>query len=740
MYKILRPIKDAYITDRYVNGASQTVSNVGAAGSLDLFKLYGYTQVPASPPAYYAQSGSYQFTGGSIVSFNGTSPSYYGNSIVISDTLSGSLVLVGTVIGGIVAGTIPVITGTAVFQGHDNKNYFMDNTNVPFSGTFTALTPYFFSSSYTYGQSVGTVNGTELSRLLVQFDLDPLRDLVTAGEVDPGNSSFSCVLRLSDVYGGQPTPDNFNVVVYPLSASFDEGLGKDVVFYSDSDTCNWLSGSIANGQWFITGCGLGGSSTSQCDYITASAFIANGASLESEQLFVDGAEDLSVDVTLIVSATLAGLLPDVGLRISFDTQTEANQYTYFVKRFASRTAYNEDKRPKLIVKYDDSIQDDTQNFYLDSTNYLFLYNYARSALTNLTSGSSQITGANCLQLSFTGEFPSVTPGVVSSSIVLEPSSPFAFIGSSNIAFSGIYTGSLNGSGSVSDLLLIGQLSGTIPSYTINVPSGSYFLSDGITLALSGVAFFTGSFQGLSGSDVYTLTGTYFPAPVDGPYIFSGTYESSSTLGPVPFTLGPFQASQLAFGVNEQVGIYSSSILISSTNPSLLPQWQMSGSVTVTPIWQSLDGTLPYLTGSAIKLYAPQRGTQSISPKRLVVSVYGIEDSIGHDEQTVLRVNIFDYTAPYVTNALRLPVELPGVIIRDVHYQVRNLGSGNLAIPFDLKTNSTRISNDSAGMYFKIDSSNLTKGNTYVIDILIVTGNNKQLYKSASPAFRVDVTP
>lgn len=639
MYKVLRPIKDTYITDRYVNGVSQTSCNVGSAGSLDLFKLYGYTTTT---------SGSYS--------------------------------------NGILTSSI--------------------------------------------------VNNTELSRLLIQFDLDPLRKLIAAGAVDPGNSSFSCKLCLYDVYGGQPTPNNFNVAVYPLSASFDEGLGKDVVFYSDQDTCNWLTSSAATGSWVVTGCGFGGDASISCDYITT----LSGSSLAATQFFSKGTEDLCVDVTTIVSATLAGSLPDVGLRISFDAPTEANQYTYFVKRFASHTAYNDDKHPKLIVRYDDSIQDDTDNFYLDSTNYLFLYNYERSSPANLTSGSSltPIIGLDCLQLSLVGEFPSVVPQVVSGSIVLEPEGPFVFV-SSNVTFTGIYTGSLNGSGSVINTLVVGSITGTIPSSAIDVPSGSFTLSDGITAALDGTTYFTGTIQGVSGADFYELTGTYTPQPASGTFLFSGTYEASSTLGQVPWIGGPFSASQFFLGNNPQTGIYSASVHVASTDPSLLPQWQFSGSVTVLPIWESLDGTFPYLTGSAIKLFAPQRGTQSIVPKRLVVTVLNVEDSIGPYEETILRVNIFDYTAPYVIAALRLPVELPGIVIRDVHYQVRDVKTDLPAIPFDLETNSTRVSNDSASMYFRLDSSSLTRGRTYVIDVLVVTGNNKQLYKAASPAFRVDAT-
>ena len=118
------------------------------------------------------------------------------------------------------------------------------------------------------------------------------------------------------------------------------------------------------------------------------------------QYFKTGEEDLYVDVTNVISATLKNDIPDAGFRITFEKDLEDNNKTYFVKRFCSRHAYDDSKRPKLIVKFDDSIQDDTSNLFLDAPepSNLFLYNYVSNRLSNLVSASSGITGSNCLLL------------------------------------------------------------------------------------------------------------------------------------------------------------------------------------------------------------------------------------------------------------------------------------------------------------------------------------------------------
>lgn len=237
---------------------------------------------------------------------------------------------------------------------------------------------------------------TELSRLLIHFNLDQLKDLFTQNKIDISHESFKCYLNLKDVYGGQPTPNNFSVEIFPLSASFSEGLGKDVSYYVDEDKANFLSSSNSS-KWFSKGCELACFSTGSGDYITSSTTIPD---TKITQHFKTGEEDLYADVTKIISATLKNDLPDSGFRISYSDSIESNYQTYFVKRFASRHAYDETKRPKLIVKFDDSIQDDSANLYLDApaSSSLFLYNYVNSQLTNLISASSEVTGSNSILL------------------------------------------------------------------------------------------------------------------------------------------------------------------------------------------------------------------------------------------------------------------------------------------------------------------------------------------------------
>lgn len=298
MYRILKPTKDTYITDRIVrNSFRATDANVGQAGTLDLFKLYD------------------------------------------ESTLSGS------------------------------------------------STP------------------TELSRILIKFDLDPIRAM-TGSSFVPTNTTFKATLKLHDVYGGNVTPSNFKVQIFPLSKSFDEGIGRDVSIFQDIDVANWVTASISSGSavgWYVSGAASAGLLGSSNIDIISSGNLNDGngvSNLWVEQTFDTGEEDLAVDVTRIISGTIAGQIPDCGFRISFSGSFETDARTYFVKRFASRHATQARMRPKLLVEFDSTVRDDHSNFFFDTSGSLFLNNFQRGHSTNIVSGTalSPIGGLNCMIL------------------------------------------------------------------------------------------------------------------------------------------------------------------------------------------------------------------------------------------------------------------------------------------------------------------------------------------------------
>lgn len=288
----------------------------------------------------------------------------------------------------------------------------------------------------------GTTAPIELSRGLLHFDLQPLFDVTDSFDIN--DPSFKCELKLQNIYGGQPVPSNFTFILYPLAKPFSEGRGSDVVAYRDIDATNWITASVVMGTpvlWESTGSNTSGSlGTNNIDFYHSGALPPTliSSSLGVAQTFARGDEDLVLDVTHLISGTIAGFIPDNGFRLSFIPTQEQDQYTYFVKRFYSRHAQNPNKHPKIEIKVNNSITDHTLNSFFDHSNSLFIYNKYQGQYWNFNSGSSEVTGSNCLLLELVA---SKSVFVVTTSWSETHSASISHVSTSIQYFSSSFTGS-----------------------------------------------------------------------------------------------------------------------------------------------------------------------------------------------------------------------------------------------------------------------------------------------------------
>ena len=256
---------------------------------------------------------------------------------------------------------------------------------------------------YAESTSGSDASPIEISRGLLKFDLDPLRQL-TGTFLDIDHSSFKCTLELSDIYGGQTTPSNFKLIVFPLSKSFDEGPGIDVVKFNDLGPANFITASVSlssASKWDADGANKIGLLGSRDIDVIASGNLNDGngvVNLWKEQTFANGDENLSIDITSIVSGTLVGLIPDHGFRLSYSGTQETDKVTRFVKRFASTQHSNYLKRPKIVVQYNDTTQDHNRSFFFNISGSIFMNNFHRGVSSNILSGASstKVEGDDCI--------------------------------------------------------------------------------------------------------------------------------------------------------------------------------------------------------------------------------------------------------------------------------------------------------------------------------------------------------
>lgn len=193
----------------------------------------------------------------------------------------------------------------------------------------------------------------DYSAILIKFDIEKFKNnwiKITNNNIDT-NSVFNNMevkLLLKDVTMGNIKPYDYNIAAYELNKDFIEGKGKDTINFSDSDVCNFIKIN-KNENWQIK------------EYFKSSLDI-NNENIYISNDFKSGVEDLNIDITdYFIDKIING--NDKGLIISFADDVLFNNKTYFVKRFGSRHLLNKSLVPVVEIHIDQ-----TQNFINDYNN------------------------------------------------------------------------------------------------------------------------------------------------------------------------------------------------------------------------------------------------------------------------------------------------------------------------------------------------------------------------------------
>ncbi len=212
---------------------------------------------------------------------------------------------------------------------------------------------------------------SELARTLIQFNLTELSGKIFSEKLVP-SGSVSYFLKMFNHEHGGSNATSYDLFVYPLSRSWDEGTGKDDDDGSDYGFVNWLSASSTQG-WAITG----------SDYLSTN--YGSGS-----QHFDKGYEDLEVDITQVVNNWLtssigqAGGLPNNGLVVKLGTTEEDNSVDYILKMFHGHETIFINKIPYIEARWNDSRKDNRGNFAYNVSSSLYFYNFVRGELTDVT--------------------------------------------------------------------------------------------------------------------------------------------------------------------------------------------------------------------------------------------------------------------------------------------------------------------------------------------------------------------
>lgn len=391
MYLILTASKDTYVTNRKLSSNDAKFANVGNASSLDLFKLQSENKL-VKPQAELTLNTipdiGHSFD---LVDTNGNTQTY--EYIAGPSVPANKEIQIGVSIEATINETFSVINSSSqTFEAIEKSNnkIILEQKTAGFSSE---------TSNTSNNASITLTNFTikEFSKILLHFNYDKIEKHF---DIDY-NQDFSAKLRLFDISTGIVKPKNFKLSVFPLSKSFDEGIGKDINSFGQKGWSNFITSSRDDNsgvfnKWSLTGLrSKGTKGDSNIDIITGSSNVV----YTNSQLFTNGNEDLAIDITNFVSETLSGQLNNNGLAIEFHDDIDQNSSTYFVKRFGSRHLKNKFMSPRIDFSFNDSFTKNDGIVYTNNSTRLYLEHRLGNFNKNLYFTGSNILDASKNQLS-----------------------------------------------------------------------------------------------------------------------------------------------------------------------------------------------------------------------------------------------------------------------------------------------------------------------------------------------------
>ena len=783
MYLNITASKDTYIQNKILSNRFRTSdANVGTAGTLDLFKLYGESSLPAIEAVNQSEVLSIVFCdhdnseenldGLYFILYDQSDTKYYawfnvdagGNDPAVDSATPIEIAVSSADPKETIAATAQLALDavgpfTAVDKDLGEVELTIDTTGIVKNASSGTVADSDFTVTVTQqGNKAGTFNldtdndlipdtAVELSRIFIDFDLGILDEMAT---LDSSHSDFTATLYLYDILDGQMAPTNFNVEVFPLAQSFTEGGGRDTGAFSDLDICNFVTASYSGEPilWNSPGADAKGNiGIANLDVYCSSSDASTEMYVSKE--FIEGTEPFTFDVTNIIKEMI-GDSPTIdsnGFRISFSELEEQDGKTYFLKRFASRHALNQYLRPRLTISWNDSFRDNSKNAIFDAPTKLQFQNTVRGTLAF----------AEDYELSGTPDKLELTYSTGSYSATVDAPRLTAW-GTEDVEQDGRYEASftipvVDGTREVSSQAEIVRIELVDHDEDSNNLLGLYFsITDNEADPGTTYNFWFGEdadvapvglanpiqitiVSGDSSTDIATATAT----AINDVAGFSATVFS---LGVVHATLDTNgEPSSEADTGTVTDSDFDVSRYQEGNSTTLQDHIIASGSITFATTWSGnteSDGSgtdITLLTGT-LEMNTSTRSAYNATSRNLTFSLLNTKPAYKTTERAKFRVFAKDHNQNLGSSKIALEAE--SIIFDEMYYRIRDTISGDLIIPFENDKNGTRVSTDSAGMYFEVMMSSLFPGRSYTIDLLIVTDGNEIVYECKGTRFRVDL--
>ena len=212
------------------------------------------------------------------------------------------------------------------------------------------------------------------TRLLLQFDMDEIETYISSSVLP---YSYKVNLRLYETEGTSGLTEEYKIAAYPLSESWDEGVGKEGDRPKTTDGVSWRYRQNRE-------------NASEIDWTDEGGTYLSGSN-EVTQSFSSESPDINMDVTNMVNNWFNDTNQNYGMLLRFSGSREQSTGSFEDLKFFSRQT-NTIYSPKLELKWDDHLPATGSNTgsltTLDVTgdveNYLYPIHFRESYKENET--------------------------------------------------------------------------------------------------------------------------------------------------------------------------------------------------------------------------------------------------------------------------------------------------------------------------------------------------------------------
>ena len=178
----------------------------------------------------------------------------------------------------------------------------------------------------------------------------------------------------------------------------------------------------------------------------------------------------------------------------------------------------------------------------------------------------------------------------------------------------------------------------------------------------------------------------------------------------------FTGSQIKRGGLFETGSYYADVYLPKSAAGLSGVLDSSGRATLTPIWKSTDGAIIFDTGAPLT-FQPLASKNNIgSARNYATNITNLKDVYISTDVARMRVFVMDYDPTLAS--FYLPYMSTSKIFKESYWRVIDPYTKEVLIPFDIETKGTKMSVDGEGMYFDLYMEDLPVNRPLEIEILL----------------------